>query len=122
MCDCADLVGLQYRLGATGQDGEIDCIHLVYTVQKRLGIPVPALNPAWYSASRMTVARALLEWGDRVEKPCYDGDVLLFPQDSWAFGVIWQQGALYINRHLERVNWCSLGQLSDCHCFRMKNT
>ncbi len=48
MCDCADLVGMRYKLGADGSNGEIDCIHLVYTVLERLGIPTPAFNDGWY--------------------------------------------------------------------------
>jgi cell wall-associated NlpC family hydrolase len=51
MSDCADLVGLRYRLGADGSDGEIDCIHLVYTVLERLDIARPEFNDDWYSAS-----------------------------------------------------------------------
>jgi hypothetical protein len=116
------LIGLRYRLGATGQDGEIDCIHLVYAVLERLGIAAPEFNADWYTASSITVARALLAWGNRLSKPKYDGDVLVSAQIPWAFSIVWQQGVLYINRQTERVQWCQLAAISNCHCFRMKGS
>jgi hypothetical protein len=122
MCDCVDLIGLKYRLGANGEDGEIDCIHLVYTVLERLGMAAPTFDADWYTASRTTVARALLNWGDRVAEPQYDGDVLVLAQIPWAFSIVWQQGILYINTELEKVSWCSLDQLNRSHCFRMRSS
>jgi hypothetical protein len=122
MCDCVDLVGLKYRLGATGKDGEIDCIHLVYTVLERLGMATPEFDQNWYTASRTTVARALLRWGNRVTEPGYDGDVVVIGQAPWAFSIVWQQGVLYINTELGVVSWCSLGQLKRFHCFRMRSS
>lgn len=118
MCDCSDLVGLRYRLGADGSDGEIDCIHLVYVVLGRLGITTPEFRPDWYQAGWREVARDLLAWGRRVPEPQYDGDVLLFRQGTQAFGVTWQSGILYINRQLERVAWCPTSSITSCHCFR----
>lgn len=120
MSDCADLVGLRYRLGADGSNGEIDCIHLVYTVLDRLGIATPAFKPSWYNASHRSVVRELLHWGNRVACPEYDGDVLLITPGAWAFAVVWLNGVLYINTELQKVSWCSFQQLSACHCFRMK--
>lgn len=115
-----DLIGKPYRLGADGSDGEIDCIHLVYTVLGRLGIETPPFRPEWYSASRVTIARDLLRWGCRVERPAYDGDVALLPQEAAAFAVTWQNGLLYINRHLQQVAWCPIGAMPTCPCFRMR--
>jgi len=120
MCDCVDLIGLKYRLGANGENGEIDCIHLVYTVLERLSMAAPTFDADWYTASRTTVARALLSWGDRVPEPQYDGDVLVLAQIPWAFSIVWQQGVLYINRQTEMVQWCQLAAIGDCHSFRMK--
>ncbi|NBT50465.1 MAG: hypothetical protein EBT12_02720, partial [Marivivens sp.] len=80
MSDCADLVGMRYRLGADGTNGEIDCIHLVYTVLERLDIVRPEFNEDWYNASSYKVLRDLLRWGVRVDRPEYDGDVLLMTQ------------------------------------------
>jgi hypothetical protein len=122
MCDCADLVGLKYRLGADGTGGEIDCIHLVYTVLGRLGMPVPDFRDDWYDASARVIARDLLRWGRRVDRAEYDGDVLLVAQDPWAFAVVWLQGVLYINTEQQKVAWCSLRQLRKYRCFRMKGS
>ena len=66
------------------------------------------------------VLRDLLAWGCRVPQPVYDGDVVLIPQDRWAFAVTWEQGILHINRLSERVAWCPLANLTGAHCFRMK--
>lgn len=122
MCDCADLVGLKYRLGADGSNGEIDCIHLVYIVLERLGMPVPDFRDDWYDASARVIARDLLRWGRRVDRAEYDGDVLLVAQDPWAFAVVWLQGALYINTEQGKVAWCAIHQLKSYRCFRMKGS
>ena len=122
MSDCSDLIGYRYRLGATGEDGEIDCIHLVYTVLGRLGMPVPDFRDDWYDASARVIARDLLRWGRRVDRAEYDGDVLLVAQDPWAFAVVWLQGVLYINTEQQKVAWCSLRQLRKYRCFRMKGS
>ncbi len=118
MCDCADLVGMRYKLGADGSNGEIDCIHLVYTVLSRLGITTPAFKPSWYNASKVSIARDLLHWGNRVDRPEYDGDVLLLLERTTAFAVTWQTGILYICPHLLKVNWSPLLNKLPCHCFR----
>ena len=44
-----------------------------------------------------------MRWGVRVEKPAYDGDILLLRQQSKAFAVTWQTGILYINPDIEKV-------------------
>ena len=117
-----DLIGTPYKLGANGSDGQIDCIHLVYTVLGRLGIETPPFRAKWYSASRVTIARDLLCWGRRIAKPAYDGDVALLPQEAAAFAVTWQNGLLYINRDLLQVAWCPIGAMPTFPCFRMKNS
>ena len=122
MSGCADLIGLRYRLGATGADGEIDCIHLVYEVLQRCGVETPPFNPQWYEANWRAIAKDLLRWGRRIPAPAYDGDVLLLRQDAKAFAVTWQSGILYINRHTERVNWCSPDAITDYHCFRSRSS
>ena len=50
MSDCLDLIGLRYN------NGEIDCIHLVYEVLRRCDIPTPAFDHDWYEASTTKVA------------------------------------------------------------------
>lgn len=87
-----------------------------------LEIPTPPFNPHWYEAGKVTVLRDLLSWGERVDKPTYDGDIVLFDQNGWAFAVTWQTGILYINRQLEKVSWCSVQSLGKYHCFRTKNS
>lgn len=119
--DCSDLIGRPYRLGADGTENEIDCIHLVYEVLKRHSIPTPPFQHSWYSASRIQIARDLLRWGKRVERPTYDGDVLLLRQERLAFAVTWQTGILYINRHLGKVAWTSSRNLIDQPCFRSRS-
>ena len=122
MSDCLDLIGLRYRLGADGSNGEIDCIHLVYEVLRRCDIPTPTFQNTWYEASATRVCRDLLRWGYRIEEPAYDGDVLLFKEDNWAFAVTWQKGILYVNRHLGFVTWAPASSFMNCHCFRMKGS
>ena len=122
MSDCSDLIGLRYRLGADGADGEIDCIHLVYTVLDRLQIATPPFKPAWYDASWRQVARDLLSWGYRIDSPAYDGDILLFRQGLASFAVAWQTGILYISPLTERVNWCPVSSVTDYRCFRSRGS
>jgi hypothetical protein len=115
------LIGRPYRLGADGSGLEIDCIHLVYEVLRRMEIPAPLFNAGWYEASKWEVARDLLKWGARVAQPQYDGDVLLLRQERLAFAVTWQTGILYINRHLEKVAWTSAQSFTSQHCFRSRS-
>ena len=118
-----DLIGRPYRLGAngTGADGAIDCIHLVYVVQERLGIPMPPFKDEWYGQSIRQYGRDLLKWGSRIDQPGYDGDMLLLDQGNPVFAVVWSRGCLYINRHLKAVAWCPIGTLSSRYYFRMKS-
>lgn len=133
MCDCSDLIGRPYKLNATPTDQAIDCIQLVYEVHHRLGIKNPTFRQSWYTASFPTIARDLLHWGNRIDEPQYDGDVVLLPQDR-AFGVTWQGGILYINGATQKVAWCPISALSvspscptsasslKCWAFRGKST
>lgn len=118
MSDLTDLIGLQYELGADGSAGTVDCIHLCLIALDRFGIARPPVNPRWYQMSRLEIGRELYRWGSRIGQPKYDGDILLLPQEAHAFGVTWQQGALYINGLSRAVQWCPLGLLPTCHCFR----
>lgn len=122
MCDCSDLIGRPYHLGADGTGTEIDCIHLVYTVLERLGIQTPEFNPAWYDSDLKTIIRAIKDWGNRVAQPEYDGDVVLLRQAGWGFAVVWQGGILYINGELQKVAWSPLCALQYYRCFRMKSS
>jgi cell wall-associated NlpC family hydrolase len=103
-----DLIGMEYRLGADGSNREIDCIHLCYRVLADLGIPVPAFKQSWYETDAREILKDINAWGIRVSYPHYNGDILLLPDSyrGWAFGVVWQNGFLLINRLTNQVNWC----------------
>lgn len=118
---CFDLIGLRYRLGADGSNGEIDCIHLVVTVLDRMGIPRPAITQQMYEADGRRIARWLFEWGVRVTQASYDGDVLLLPADNRAFGIVWNGGILSIEQLSETVQWSPLRNWCACPCFRTKD-
>jgi hypothetical protein len=117
-----DLIGKPYELGADGSGNAIDCIHLVYTVLDRLAIPTPPFNNAWYQAGFRHIFRDLLTWGIRIDVPRYDGDVVLFGQETAAFAITWQTGLLYINQDLKAVAWCPIGTLPISYCFRTKGS
>jgi len=120
MSGCVDLIGRPYCLGAdgTGDDGAIDCIHMVYVALDDMGIPTPAFNAGWYEAPRRQIARDLLTWGRRIPKASYDGDILLLQQDRPIFAVVWSQGAIYISPRPEQVAWCRIEVLPTYHAFR----
>ena len=114
---------MRYCLGGDGTAGEIDCIHMVLVVQQELGITAPAVNAEWYAGNRWAIYRDLLNWGKEIEQPTYDGDVIVWPGDDWAFGVVWQGGLLLLNRKIERVQWSPLAMtssLTGCRYFRSR--
>lgn len=117
---------MPYRLGGDGSDGTIDCIHLVYAVLADLKIPTPELLERWYSYPRVEIARALLRWGERVERPAYDGDVSLLEGEQIVFGVQWLDGMMVVSRESERVLWCPTSAVpirhTFRHCFRLSAT
>ena len=115
-----DLIGRPYRLGADGTDPDkaLDCIHLVYTVLDRLDICYPTFDSNWYGAPKRDVLRAIHNWGFRIPRPQYDGDVVLLPHINHAFGVAWQDGILYTAAMVNRVNWCPFQALPPCRCYR----
>ena len=113
---------MQFELGADGTNGKIDCIHLCYIVLDHLGIEAPAFKASWSESGKYETLRDLLLWGDRVLEPEYDGDILLLPQQSWAFAVLWQKGVLYINERTRKVAWSSVRMFTKLHCFRTKSS
>jgi hypothetical protein len=115
------LIGTPYALGTDGTGDAIDCIHLVYAVLSQLAIATPVFDAAWYEASDRRILRALLTWGNRVDIPRYDGDVVLLREKTTAFAVTWQNGLFYINKDLKAVAWCPIGMLPILYCFRTKN-
>ena len=119
---CSDLIGMPYELGADGTNGKIDCIHLCYIVWEEYGIKSPPFNPEWYGATRLKVGRDLLKWGYRVPEPRYDGDIVLVPQDSWAFAGMWEGGILYLNPYSKRVQWSQVQGFTTLPCFRSRDS
>lgn len=115
---CERFLGLHYQLGADGSNGKIDCIHLVLAALDEMGIPRPAVQADWYARKRRMIFRDLYRWGERIERPVYDGDVVLIPEQDWAFGVTWQQGILHISQALGTVNWCPLRSAPPLYAFR----
>ena len=115
---CERYLGLPFRLGGTGEDGTIDCIHLVYRCLRELQIPTPQFEERWYTYPKIEISRTLLQWGKRVDHPLYDGDVVLMAADSYAFGVTWEQGILHISRLSHRVDWCPIGAQGSSVTFR----
>ena len=107
--NCLDLIGRPYRLG--GGDGTIDCIQMVYEVLNRLEIPTPSFQASWYTDSRFTISRALLNWGKRVEGAIYNGDVGITTDSKPVFLVACHSGVLDINRHLDAVAWCPIEEI-----------
>lgn len=119
MC-VSDLIGRPYRYGAdgSGDDGAIDCIHLVLLALDELQIPRPRSSQHWYTASWRQVARELLEWGRRVDKARLDGDVVLLSTEAHTFGVVWQQGVIHISKPRQAVAWCPIAMLQPVHTVR----
>ena len=119
MLRCDQLIGMRYRLGADGSEGEIDCINLVYRALEDLGIPAPVFKPSWYEAGYREIYRDLLRWGAPVEKPRLNGDVALL-QGERAFSVAWSGGILCVSQASNTVQWCLPSRVSVFRCFRMR--
>ncbi|MFZ9260898.1 MAG: hypothetical protein ACO23G_10725 [Limnohabitans sp.] len=110
-------------MGADGSGEEIDCIHLVYVALEAMEIPTPAFKDSWYEASRFAVIRDLREWGELVGDRTYTGDVAVFRQNDWTFGVVWRDGILHISPETERVSWCGMDRVkSNARFYRLKSS
>lgn len=104
MSRCSDLIGMPYELGADGSTGSIDCIHMVYVVMEELGIPMPTFDNAWYEQSPFAIARHLRAWGFKTDN-LYDGNIFWTASSGPSFGVVWQNGILYISQKRNAVHW-----------------
>ena len=102
--DLIDLIGTPYIYG------ESDCIHIVLESLERMGIDAPPMNRDWYDMPVKQWARDLLKWGERIDEPRYDGDVLVWA-DPPGFAVVWNQGYLHINKDLQKVHWFPLSHI-----------
>ena len=110
---CSNLIGRKYSYG------ENDCIHLVFDALDQLQIKNPGVQSAWYEMTPKQVLGELNRYCDRVEHPSYDGDIALLDVRPMAFGVVWQNGVLYINRFLSAVDWKRVERLSIRRFYRM---
>jgi hypothetical protein len=121
---CSRFIGLDYELGADGTGNAIDCIHLVLGVLDDLNIKRPAMDPTWYKGNRYKIGRDLADWGRRIEVPSYDGDIIVWTDRLFAFGVIWSQGILAISDQTRKVAWFPLRavSLTDARFYRTRNS
>lgn len=119
---CIDLIGMDYCLGGDGTSRQIDCINLVYITLKEVGIATPPFNHGWYEMPTRQVLRHLLQWGKRIDHLGYDGDVVLLPQDRWAFAAVWNQGILHISSLTKQVAWCPFWALKNAYYFRTRSS
>lgn len=106
MSGCERFLGMRYRYGGDGSDGYIDCIHLVYGCLQVLKVPTPKFKQSWYGASAREVLKDINSWGIRIDRPRYDGDIIVLPdpETSWSFGVTWRTGLLTVHPS-QRVIW-----------------
>ena len=119
---CESLIGLRYRFGATGENGEIDCIHLVIKALNLMGFSPPPCARRWYKMTEAEIIGELQRYTDQIDRPVYNGDIAAWHDTRPAFGVTWETGLLYINRQTERVDWKPLGMFTIHRCFRMKGS
>ncbi len=117
---CSQLIGKEYGYGENGD--KVDCISLVFQALDAMGIENPGVQDVWYTMSTREIFGQISTYGYWVEKPVYDGDIVLFASDPLAFGVVWKAGILYINGTIMRVDWKPISYLSIRRCFRMKES
>ena len=110
---CSNLIGRKYSYGKD------DCIHLVFDALDQLGIKNPGVQLAWYGMSPKQVLGELNRYCDRVRHRSYDGDIALLDVRPMAFGVVWQNGVLYINNSLSAVDWKPKASLTIRRFYRM---
>ena len=89
-----------------------------------MNVSTPVFKQTWYSAKLITIARDLLQWGDRVAEPLYNGDVVLLDASAVVFGVVWDRGILVVSEASKQVQWHPLERLkhSVLYCFRLKSS
>jgi len=86
-----------------------------------MGLDAPSDQPDWYSLGIKGILREVKKYGDEVDTPAYDGDVVLLASDPPALGVKWQDGILYLNRLTGRADWKPLLALTILRSYRMKS-
>ena len=101
-----DLIGLEYRWGASLRDGnnQTDCFQLVCEIRKRLGLSDYSDKFAWayrsYSPKTLTpirLARWLLEEGRRLKLPEHGAVALLADPINPALGSVVDGSIVFIS-------------------------
>tara|TARA_R100000406_G_scaffold1733_2_gene1655 strand:+ start:4934 stop:5278 length:345 start_codon:yes stop_codon:yes gene_type:complete len=111
---CSHLIGRSYSYGQN------DCIHLVIDALDQIGIENPGVKKAWYTMTPRQVLRELNHYCERLDCPSYDGDIALLGVRPLAFGVLWQNGVLYINNSLSAVDWKPVDKVLIRRSYRTK--
>lgn len=111
------MLGYRYRLGARGENREIDCIGMTFHVLQGLGIPTPEYREEWYHWDLRRILCDIEAWGRRIRRLRADGDVLLFHDKMISFAVVVEGGLLHIDQVSERVAWAPL-RATRGRCYR----
>lgn len=114
-----DLIGYHYRLGAAGDNREIDCIHMVLQTLQEMGIETPSPKQEWYEDNPRLILQDLEAWGARIPRLKKDGDVLVRHENGIVFAVVSEGGLLYVDRTFERVAWGPLRPVRG-RCYRWR--
>ena len=108
---CEQFIGRRYER----------CHQLVIEAMQAMGLDAPADQPDWYGLDMKGILREVKKYGDAIDAPAYDGDVVLLAADPPALGVTWQNGILYLNRLTQTVDWKPLSALTIRRSYRMKS-
>jgi hypothetical protein len=108
---CDHLIGRRYQR----------CHQLVLEAMQAMGLDAPSDQPDWYSLGMKGILREVKKYGDAVDAPAYDGDVVLLASDPPALGVTWQNGILYLNRLTGTADWKPVSALTILRSYRMKS-
>ena len=117
MYRCDQLLGMRYRWGGDGSNGEIDCIHMTRYALTAMGVPCPAHDPGWYEMSARAQIRHMRRWGVKVKHPTYDGDVIWLNASGPAFAELWDSGILHISLYSLRVAWLPADKVLEANRF-----
>jgi hypothetical protein len=88
---------------------------------REIGLNAPEDQPDWYSLDIKGILREVRKYGEAIEAPTYDGDVVLLASNPPALGVTWQNGVLYLNRLTGTADWKPLSALTILRSYRMKS-
>jgi hypothetical protein len=112
---CSHLIGRRYTFGKD------DCIHLVVEVLQELGKNPPAVAAHWYELTPRQLVSEIKAYCMPIDRPEYDGDIVLLAAAPPTFGVLWQRGILFINPLTLTVDWKPPANLTIRRSYRMKS-